>query len=172
MDPLLKSLLDDFEGSIRVLRTGYFVALEKPQAKQSTRFGGKRCFTDTKKVKYLKTLAKIFKQQHPGNPLNGMLRLSVIFSFPWTQSELTTYATLGWSLVGIGTDLDNLLKPVKDALKKIAMNDDAQIVEVRARKIRYHTGLIVARLDEVMPNRLWGKDDSDIPPNELPSGSQ
>ena len=51
--------------------------------------------------------------------------------------------------------MDNLLKPVKDSLKKIIMVDDAQIVEVRARKIRYDRGLVVVRVDEIMAERNW-----------------
>ena len=152
---LLKGLLDDWDGPIRVLRTGYLYAQEEPQAKQSMRFGGKSAWTDPKKKKYVKALSKAFKEQHVGRPLTGLLRLSVIYGFPFTQEE-SAFLRLGWSLTDKCIDLDNLLKPVKDALKKIVMVDDSQVVDVRARKIRYVEGGIIAlRIDEISVNRSW-----------------
>lgn len=152
MDVILKDLLDNWDRPIKVIRTGYLQAVESPQAKQSVRFGNRRAFPDTKKVKYVKALADAFKADYGGPPLKGMLRLTILYCFPWTQKQ-KAMESLGWALTDKHVDVDNLLKPVKDALKKIIMDDDSQVVDVRARKIRYKTALIVVRVDEVMPDR-------------------
>lgn len=154
MDQLLRHLLDEWEAPIKIIRTGYLVAFEGPQAKQSTSFGGRHAFTPSKKRKYVKDLVRHFRACYDGVRLQGMIRLTVLFCFPWPQTEVA-FRSLGWALTDKHIDVDNLLKPVKDSLSGIIMNDDSQVVEVRARKIRYKCGMIAVRVDEVVPNRKW-----------------
>ena len=154
VDGLLVDLLDDWNGPVKVLRTGYLVAEEPPQTKQSTRFGQGRAWTDPRKAKYIRILVKHFRTMYSGPVLQGMLRLSILYAFPWTQKE-APFRRLGWAPTAKYVDVDNLLKPVKDSLKKIIMADDSQVVDVRARKIRYERGLVAVRVDEITADRSW-----------------
>ena len=141
---------------IQVIRTGYLISEEMPQAKQSVRFGKGRAFPDKKKVAYMKALAKEFRAGHPSKiVLRGKIRLTVLYCFPFTIAE-GALAKLGWALTDKHIDIDNLSKPIFDSLKKLIYLDDHQVVEVRARKIRYNRGMIAIRFDEIRPNRAIG----------------
>lgn len=153
----LQKMLSSLEESIKVLRTWYLYIELVPEAKQSVRFGGGKgkCWVDPKKAAYLKKLKKALKESYTGPVLKGMIRATVLYCFPWPESEVTTFGSLGWSLTDLHIDLDNLQKPLKDAMAGLIYTNDSQIVEIRCRKIRYHKGMIAVRIDEVMPQRLW-----------------
>jgi len=150
----LLELLKNYNESLVVIRSGTLFAFEPPQAKQSARFGGGRAWTDPKKVKYVKALADAFREGYPTDalPIVGMVRLTILYCFPWPQKERAMEA-LGWTLTDKRIDLDNLLKPVKDSLNGVCFHDDSQVVDVRARKIRFKVGCIAIQVDEVRPRR-------------------
>jgi Holliday junction resolvase RusA-like endonuclease len=152
MDEMLRQMLNNWDQYVQIIRTSYIFSCTPPQAKQSVRFGNRRAFPDKKKVAYVRKLASDFKASYGDVVLRGMVRLTVLFCFPFPQSE-AAMAKLGWALTDKHVDVDNLLKPCKDSLKNLVYLDDHQVVEVRARKIRWHHGFIAIRVDEVMPNR-------------------
>ena len=152
MDRDLQILLNSFDDTLKVIRSYYVWATAVPQAKQSTQFGRGRAWTPPKKRAYLKGLSDQFEQTYSGPRLYGLFRVTVLFCFPWRQSDKAV-RQLGWSLADHRVDLDNLWKPVADTLQKVCISDDCRIIESRARKIRYSTGCVAVRLDEVQASR-------------------
>jgi Holliday junction resolvase RusA-like endonuclease len=144
----LKYLIDNFDRSVVVIRSGYLFLDIKPQAKQSVSFGQGRAFIPKKKREYLAALAKQIYIKWKGPKIAGRVRLTIVYAFPWPQKERAMQA-LGWSLTDHRIDLDNLLKPVKDSLSDIVFGDDCQVVEVKARKIRYSRPAIGMKIDEI-----------------------
>lgn len=71
-------------------------------------------------------------------PLAGPVRLSVAFVLPRTQSRPAKVPKALWSPCRVVNpckpDLDNLIKSVKDALNRLAWNDDGQVWYVAASK--------------------------------------
>ncbi len=105
------------------LRQHWFCNLKiMPQSKQSGMIGHKHFYTAPNKRAYAKTLATMMLRHRPGQPLEGLLELSVVFTFPWPADR----SNLEKALEQVG-DLDNFLKPLKDAMKKIAYGDDGQV---------------------------------------------
>lgn len=101
----------------------------EPQAKQSTRFTSKNgisfSYTPKKKREYQNQLATIAKANKPERLLGGALRLTARFywAFPesWPKKKKVSQAKIS------RPDLDNLLKPLKDALKGVVYADDSQV---------------------------------------------
>jgi len=153
MDARTQMLLDRWDDSVAVTRTEYTYANVKPQPKQSTRFGKGRAFTSAKKRAYVKLLGEELAKHFTGKaPLSGDVRVSVLYSFPWRQSDKDVVRDLGWAFMNVRPDVDNLFKPLADSLQGICFDDDGQVVEVRARKIRSDEQGIAVRLDTVIRN--------------------
>jgi Holliday junction resolvase RusA-like endonuclease len=150
MDSFLRMQLDSFEESLRVVRTGYVHCQLKPQAKQSTRWGRGHAHTSKAKRKYMQELAKQVRQTYNGPLLDGLIRVTVIYSFPWRKKDTSKTRQSGWMLMPQVPDIDNLLKPFDDSMQGHCYADDSRIVEVRARKMRSDFVCIAARLDEVV----------------------
>jgi Holliday junction resolvase RusA-like endonuclease len=143
----LRQLLDELSTSLAVVETRYLYAEIKPQAKQSTSFGKGRAFTPKKKREYLTSLATLLAQSHDGSRLTGEVSVSVLYCFPWRKIDKVQ---TGWALMDKRPDIDNLHKPLADCLEVIGiLSDDAQIVEVIARKIRYEVPNISVKLEKV-----------------------
>ena len=51
-------------------------------------------------------------------------------------------------------DGDNLLKPIQDALNRLAYQDDNQIVDARVRKIPLHGSFRISNISEVLAEAL------------------
>ena len=144
----LIALLDEFTTPLEVVESKYLYAEIKPQAKQSTSFGQGRAFTSKKKREYLTSLATLLAQSHDGTTLEGELRVVALYSFPWRKIDKVK---TGWALMSKRPDIDNLHKPLADCLEAIGLfGDDAQIVEVSARKIRYEIPGIFVRVDRII----------------------
>ena len=104
-----------------------------PQAKQSTRFtvikgNRKYAYTDTRKREYMNALRLYIMSHPPERKLQGALSLTTIFVFPYPKS-FPKYKRTGMYPKITKPDLDNLLKPLKDSMKGIIYDDDAQIAE-------------------------------------------
>ena len=71
-------------------------------------------------------------------PLAGPVRLTVEFVLPRTKSRPDKVPKTLWGtgrvVMPCKPDLDNMLKAVKDALNRLAWNDDGQVWQVRATK--------------------------------------
>ena len=148
----LKSLIDNFESSVRVLRSAYFCLDVKLKAKQSTSFGKGHAFTPPEKRKYLKELVKLIKQSYSGPKFCGLIRITLIYSFPWRKIDKGR-ESLGWVLMSSHVDLDNLHKPVLDALEGILFNDDCKVVVSREMKIRSSFSGVAILVDEIVAKR-------------------
>ena len=125
----------------------------KPEPKQSTRFTiTGHAYTDPKKKKYLQRLVQDFLKDLDKNfvPFDGRLRVSVVYSFPWRKSDSKISKNQTWAYMDKRPDVDNLFKPVGDALQTAGIiKDDGQIVEVRARKIRSKSPGIGVKLEQI-----------------------
>lgn len=101
-----------------------------PQAKQSTRFSAKNgrvmSFTPAKKVCYQNQLAALACSVRPEAPFTGPVGLQAKFWWPYPASWSKKKRSIRPKLSR--PDLDNLLKPLKDALSGIVYVDDSQIV--------------------------------------------
>lgn len=108
-------------------------AFIRPRAKQSVNYTtkkGKRIFYKTQSVRhYEDSLLAIAMQNPPARMLHGMLR--VYLSFYFRAPKPTIGKTCPHTQK---PDLDNLIKPVLDALKGRIFDDDSSIVYLRAEK--------------------------------------
>ena len=142
-------MLDEWDRYAVPQHTWYAYAELVPQSKQSTNFGRGRAWTSPKKRQYLKDLAALLRKDLTGVALSGKIRLTVVYCFPWRQSDKAMQRQLGWAFMDKRPDIDNLTKPLCDALQSVALADDAQIVELRARKIRSDVPCIAVRIDTI-----------------------
>lgn len=118
-----------------------------PQPKQSTQFSKRGfAYTPAKKRKYQKALKDtIAASKLPNELLKGPLAIGIEFCFPLTKSDTATKKKRqeledndGWIFASsqkIG-DLDNLMKPVSDALNGLVIVDDGHICIARLTKIK------------------------------------
>lgn len=115
-----------------------FEIYQKPQAKQSVRYGaGGRFHTSTKKAKYVKSLEEAIKSQWTeDHKLTGSIRLDIVFCFAWTKKDVSKGAS-GTAFTNLHIDIDNMLKPLKDSLANVCIVDDCQVVMLTARKVRH-----------------------------------
>ena len=118
-----------------------------PQPKQSAQFSTRGfAYTPAKKRKYQKALRDaVAASELPAELLEGPLSMGIEFCFPLTQSDTGTKKKRqvlmdngGWLWAcsqRIG-DLDNLMKPVSDALNGQVIVDDGHICITRLTKIK------------------------------------
>ncbi len=148
----MKHLLGNAQ-SAAVTRTHFVSATIAPQPKQSTRFAASgHAYTSPKKRKYVNDLVSSFRECVGSGftVFNGRLRVTVVYSFPWRKSDAKTAKNQSWAYMNKRPDIDNLFKPVADALQKAAIIfDDGQIVEVRARKIRAEKPGVVCKIEQI-----------------------
>tara|TARA_B110000908_G_scaffold143818_1_gene173023 strand:- start:1845 stop:2309 length:465 start_codon:yes stop_codon:yes gene_type:complete len=131
-----------------------------PQPKQSTQFSKRGfAYTPAKKRKYQKALKDaIAASELPDNLLEGPLSMGIYFCFPLTKSDTATKKKRqklednnGWIFASsqkIG-DLDNLMKPVSDALNGLVIVDDGHICIARITKIKAAKPYIQINLSEM-----------------------
>ena len=145
--PDIRRQLDEFSTHLVVKDSQYLYAEIKPQAKQSTSFGQGRAFTPKKKRLYLAELSQKLGESFDGDRMEGQLRGAVVYSFPWRKTDKDRGL---WALMDKRPDIDNLFKPLADCLEAIGVfGDDAQIVEVTARKIRHDIPSISVKISKV-----------------------
>ena len=122
-----------------------------PQSKQSTRFGRKRAYTDKEKGAYVAELHLRAKINYSGPLLKGFVRLTVIYCFPWRKKD-KDIRSLVWIPKDSAPDVDNLTKPVKDALQGVVYANDSSVVEERARKVWCGLTGIAIQIEEASRN--------------------
>lgn len=118
-----------------------------PQPKQSTNFNkGGWAYTGSKKESYQSAVrhAIAVSQDLPEAPLEGPLLMHVTFCFPLTSADTKTKKKRqvledngGWIWAcSKRNDLDNLMKPVSDALNSLVIVDDGHICSATLTKIK------------------------------------
>ena len=115
----------------------------KPMAKQSfrtTRTGNK--YLDASVIKYRKAIRNMAIAQmrnQKAERIEGAVNMNIIYAFrrPKSLSKKERNEIDGGKTVPKTTkpDIDNLTKAILDALNGIAWNDDAQVSEIKAKKI-------------------------------------
>ena len=142
----LRNMLDDWTANVIVERVWYAWALLKPEPKQSTRFSKKRAYTDDRKKTYVEALADDFETTLLHRPPAGPVRVRVLYCFPWRTTD--RHVALDWAFMLKRPDVDNLTKPVLDALSDCGfLADDNTVAEVQARKIRFDLPCVALRAD-------------------------
>lgn len=149
MSESIRRLLSEFDSSLEVVETWEAYVLEKPQSKQSTRFGRRGAYTSPKKKAYIDALVHQLEIDLGGKKVSGNLRVTLLFCFSWRIVD-KVWPVDGWALMDKIPDVDNLLKPLFDALTKVIEIDDCKIVEVRARKIRFTVPCIAIKLEKII----------------------
>lgn len=131
-----------------------------PQPKQSAQFSKRGfAYTPAKKRKYQKALRDaIAASELPKELLEGPLVMRIEFCFPLTKSDTKTKKKRqeleengGWIWAcsqRIG-DLDNLMKPVSDALNDQVIVDDGHICITRLTKIKSSTPYIKINVSQI-----------------------
>lgn len=117
-----------------------------PQSKQSVRKGVHSFYVDPKKKDYQKLLSFYASREFDlqrAMPIRGVILLRVKFIFSSTKKILRG------RYKNTRPDLDNLLKPLKDALSGVFFEDDSQIVSIEATKIYGEVGCIDVELIEL-----------------------
>jgi len=99
-----------------------------PQAKQSVRFiKNGRAYPDRGKAQYVNAL-RLYVMAHPPTAiLQGPLSLSADFIWPYPKSW-GKKKRMGIHAKATRPDIDNLVKPLKDAMTGVVFQDDAQVV--------------------------------------------
>lgn len=107
------------------------VHVERPQSKQSTQFGRGHAFTPAKKRKYMKLLADSFREQYNGKPMSGTFFIEIVYYFKKGKKHRE-----GELMNTCADVIDNLNKPVGDALSGIVLEDDRKICGALVFKAR------------------------------------
>jgi Holliday junction resolvase RusA-like endonuclease len=99
-----------------------------PIPKQSVKGGGMSFYTPPKEREYVAALTAEFQKIKPAFAFDGPLILVFCFEFPMTQGDMKKYEKGKLKAVEPKTtnpDVDNLEKPVQDALQKagVIVND-------------------------------------------------
>lgn len=143
----LKNILDDFDSDFTVKRTQYLWSAAIPKPKQSVQFGRYGAFTSKEKREYVDNLVKDLYNTS-GNKFEDTVRITIVYCFPFLVKEAE------WSFKKTRPDLDNLTKPVLDALANKWLIDDAQVAVLQVKKIKYKFPCIIIKIDEIIENRL------------------
>jgi Holliday junction resolvase RusA-like endonuclease len=148
----LKALLDAFDDTIIVLSTRHIYIPVKPQAKQSARFGSGFASQPTKKKQYVANLRAKFEDEYKGvSPTIRPVRLTIYYCFPWTKTDIKSGKADRelWELFMPVPDLENMTKPLKDAMAGVVFMNDSQVVEEKVRKIRWPDPGIMIKVEEI-----------------------
>lgn len=116
------------------------VPIAQPRQRHAIRGSGENQFVSNytpakHPVTLFKATVKLaFREAYQGPPLEGPLRLKAVFVFPRPKNMLWRKRDMPRAPHAKKPDLDNCLKSLKDALGKLAWNDDAQVSRVVACK--------------------------------------
>jgi Holliday junction resolvase RusA-like endonuclease len=89
-------------------------------------------------------------------PFEGPLLLEMVAYFPIVKSSRKRDIPAmieGWIRPTKKPDLSNILKSAEDGLKGIVFVDDAQVVEIRTRKVYAHEPRVWIRITEWSPTQ-------------------
>ena len=101
--------------------------------KDGTQFVGK--FAKSKGKQAQNDLMTLLMPHVPARPLEGPLKLEVIWTYPWRKSEKKSNLKLFWIPCDTRPDADNLCKLLLDAMTRLGYwNDDGQVYSLYFRK--------------------------------------
>lgn len=129
------------------------IPVDRPQSKQSTQFGRGHAFTPPKKRKYLKYLAGQFKKCYTGEPLDGTFFLEVVYYFKKGKEHYE-----GQLMNNCADVVDNLNKPVCDALSGVVIKDDRKFCGALVFKARSSKPRIEVSIFRVTGRHTDGED--------------
>lgn len=116
------------------------------QTKRLAMIGGKPRFFAKKSHKDAEDdLLSLCMPYAPAEPLQGPLKLTVRFVFPWRKSESKRRRAMAILPNDCRPDADNMIKLVGDVLTKLRFyNDDGQVSDLRVSKFwGDHVGISV-----------------------------
>jgi Holliday junction resolvase RusA-like endonuclease len=102
----------------------------EPKPKQRPKVGRGRAYTPAQTARYEAAISEAAAHLIP---MEGALELEAVFVFP--RLKATPKSEPERALKATRPDLDNLIKALKDGLQGHAFNDDAQITQLKARKV-------------------------------------
>lgn len=102
----------------------------EPKPKQRPKVGRGRAYTPPQTARYEAAISEAAAHLIP---MEGALELEAVFVFP--RLKATPKSEPERALKATRPDLDNLIKALKDGLQGHAFNDDAQITQLKARKV-------------------------------------
>lgn len=147
-------LINQLDTTLKIVSTHYFYIPIKPEPKQSATHGGGKTWISPAKKLYVDNLVFGIKTQYKGEPLNGPLKLTVVYAFKTGKTcvvnERVRFMGIPWYFYMPRPDLDNLTKPLQDALMSQVCTDDSNIVDLRARKIYWHENGIIFKVEKIM----------------------
>jgi len=128
-----------------------------PEPKQSTKFTKAGfAYTPAKKRDYQNSIkqAVMSSENLPEKPFDFPLGIEIVFGFPLSDKDLSTKNKrefFSWNDKWLfadskRNDLDNLLKPVADALNKVVIADDGLICKCELTKIKVERPFIKIEL--------------------------
>ena len=135
--------LDTLNGICILGRSAWTYANIRPKPKQSTTFGNGHAYTPQKVKDYVEQLNnQLHHNWSDYTPFENSVKLLVVFSFPFLKKEtVERFKTTR-------PDVDNLMKPVQDSLKKL-LKDDNQIVYPEVVKIHSENEFVFVKLIEI-----------------------
>lgn len=132
-----------------------FVVPGEPQGKARPRVVNGHAYTPTQTAAYEDLIRMAYKMAEPGRQAweAGKAIAIVItahYQIPKSASKTAKDKMRNWELLPLKKpDLDNIGKAVADALNGIAYKDDAQIAELRIRKIYNDAPKLIVELYEI-----------------------
>lgn len=115
--------------------------------------GGKRFamhYTPGKVKKNAGNLAAIIAPHRPAEPMQGPLRLSVIFQYAWRASESKKTKEKPFAYKDKKPDIDNLMKQISDVLQATGfVVNDAQFADVTLKKVWTVTPGVHVRIETI-----------------------
>jgi Holliday junction resolvase RusA-like endonuclease len=107
-------------------------------------------YTPKKVKKSAATMASLIAPWVPARPLEGPLRLTVDFYYPWRKSESKKAQAGGMIAKSTKPDIDNLLKNLADTMQASCFFvNDSQLADVRIRKWWHRHPGIEVKLETV-----------------------
>lgn len=135
-----------------------FEVLGKPQGKQrarvTTRGGYAMAYTPEKTATYENLICLTYMSvkgsgQSPLWDVPLVVNITAYYEIPKSFSKKRHGEALSGSLLPrVKPDMDNVVKVVCDALNGVAYRDDAQVVEIHARKLYGDTPKLVIEIEE------------------------
>lgn len=118
---------------------------------------GRPRFFKNKAAKAAETaLASLVAQYRPEKPIEGPIRLSVEFCFPWRKSERKSTIALGRVPHTVRPDASNMIKMIEDTLTRAGFwIDDGQVAVLRVAKAWGDNVGITVQIEEI------GKEEAD-----------
>ena len=109
-----------------------------PVPKQSVKIGKGHGYVPTRVTEYIEKIKTVVKGKYTGKPVKGLIGIELCFCFPFRTCDKQFASKFPYCISAIQKDLDNLKKPVFDAISGILIDNDRQICYDPACKIRTH----------------------------------